>query len=65
MAKIILLRTYTKYIGALAMYLIGKRLRKRHDLDMTNPRVDLYAGANKWLHGKHCEAQELANQIQF
>jgi len=44
-------KTYTKYIGAGVMYLIGRRLTKRHGLDATNVRLDLYAGANKWLHG--------------
>ncbi|KAL5266660.1 hypothetical protein ACHWQZ_G003886 [Mnemiopsis leidyi] len=41
-------KTYIRYVGAAAMYMIGKRLRKRHNLDR-DVRSELYSGLNIWL----------------
>lgn len=38
------------YVGALAMYLIGKRLKKRHNLK-DDVRQSLYDECNRWMDG--------------
>uniref|UniRef100_A0A8C5WDZ1 Prostaglandin E synthase 2 n=1 Tax=Leptobrachium leishanense TaxID=445787 RepID=A0A8C5WDZ1_9ANUR len=45
---------FAKYIGAAAMYVIGKRLKSRHNLE-DDVRQDLYRAANEWVAavGKH------------
>ncbi|XP_063792577.1 prostaglandin E synthase 2 [Pseudophryne corroboree] len=47
---------FAKYIGATAMFVIGKRLKSRHNLE-DDVRQDLYKAANLWVaavekHGK-------------
>ncbi|KAM8934277.1 prostaglandin E synthase 2 [Pelodytes ibericus] len=39
---------FGKYIGAVAMYIIGKRLKKRYEMQ-DDVRDDLYRAANKWV----------------
>ncbi|XP_019331362.2 prostaglandin E synthase 2 isoform X1 [Alligator mississippiensis] len=45
---------FAKYVGALAMFFIGKRLKSRHHLQ-DNVREDLYEAADDWVKaiGKH------------
>ncbi|XP_039362975.1 cip1-interacting zinc finger protein isoform X2 [Mauremys reevesii] len=45
---------FAKYVGAVAMFFIGKRLKSRHHLQ-DNVREDLYKAANDWVKavGKH------------
>ncbi|XP_053138405.1 cip1-interacting zinc finger protein isoform X5 [Hemicordylus capensis] len=45
---------FAKYVGAAAMFFIGKRLKSRHHLQ-DNVREDLYKAANDWVKaiGKH------------
>ncbi|XP_030317063.1 prostaglandin E synthase 2 isoform X3 [Calypte anna] len=45
---------FAKYMGALAMFFISKRLKKRHHLQ-DNVREDLYEAVDKWVKavGKH------------
>ncbi|XP_075434708.1 prostaglandin E synthase 2 [Ascaphus truei] len=47
---------FAKYFGAVAMFLIGKRLKSRHNLQ-DDVRQDLYKAANDWVAavGKHRE----------
>jgi len=44
-------RTVAIHVGAIAMFLIAKRLKKRHNLH-DDARIDLYAFANEWMKGK-------------
>ncbi|KAF2359011.1 Glutaredoxin [Trinorchestia longiramus] len=41
-------RLLVVYVGAAAMYFIGKRLKKRHKLE-EEPRVSLYKEAKQWM----------------
>lgn len=41
-------RLLVVYVGAAAMWIIGKRLKKRYKLE-DDPRVSLYAEANAWM----------------
>ncbi|XP_053552220.1 prostaglandin E synthase 2 isoform X1 [Bombina bombina] len=45
---------FAKYFGAAAMFIIGKRLKSRHNLQ-DDVRQDLYKAANDWVRavGKH------------
>ncbi|XP_018096540.1 prostaglandin E synthase 2 isoform X1 [Xenopus laevis] len=45
---------FAKYVGAVAMFIIGKRLKSRHHLQ-DDVRQDLYSAANDWVSavGKH------------
>lgn len=45
---------FAKYVGAAAMFFIGKRLKSRHHLQ-DDVRVDLYQAANDWMKavGRH------------
>ncbi|XP_067398180.1 prostaglandin E synthase 2 isoform X2 [Emydura macquarii macquarii] len=45
---------FAKYVGAVAMFFISKRLKSRHQLQ-DNVREDLYKAANDWVKaiGKH------------
>ncbi|PKU33049.1 hypothetical protein llap_16648 [Limosa lapponica baueri] len=45
---------FAKYMGAVAMFFISKRLKKRHHLQ-DNVREDLYEAVNEWVKavGKH------------
>jgi microsomal prostaglandin-E synthase 2 len=38
-----------KYVGAGIMYLVGKRVAKRHGYDSANPRQALYDAVDKWM----------------
>jgi microsomal prostaglandin-E synthase 2 len=40
-------RVTGKYIGATAMFFIGKRLKKRHNI--TDERASLYEAAEQWV----------------
>jgi len=44
-------RTLAIHVGAAAMFLIAKRLKKRHHLH-DDARIDLYAFANEWMKAK-------------
>ncbi|GAQ83873.1 Glutathione S-transferase family protein [Klebsormidium nitens] len=40
-------RAYAKYSGAIAMYFVGKRLKKKHNIE--DERRDLFQAADKWV----------------
>lgn len=42
-------RNLMVYVGATAMYLIGKRLKKRHNLH-EDVRLDIYEACNAWTN---------------
>eukprot|EP00116_Pleurobrachia_bachei_P012848 sb/3473110/ len=42
--------TLTRYIGAMAMFKIGKTLKRRHNL-AEDVRIDMYAALRKWTKG--------------
>jgi len=44
-------RVFVVYVGAAAMYFIGKRLKKKHSLK-PDVRQSLYDSCNEWLRGK-------------
>jgi len=42
-------RLISKYLGAAAMYFVSKRLRKRHNIEEGEERVELIRAVNEWL----------------